>query len=90
MGELTWTRLTQRVDLGLPQLRDTCNMSQVGKSHGHLKTVVLSLLEAESHVPGVAVVALLAHWLEVDLAQKHNYIITKDPSSLYYHRNTKE
>ena len=26
-----------------------------------------SLLEAESHLPGVAVVALLAHWLEVHL-----------------------
>ena len=33
-----------------------------------------SLLEAESHLPGVAVVALLAHWLEVDLAQELNYI----------------
>ena len=29
-----------------------------------------SLLEAESHLPGVAVVALLAHWLEVNLRRK--------------------
>ena len=43
-----------------------------------MSSLVDSLLEAESHIPWVAVVALLAHWLQVDLAQKLNYI-SKDP-----------
>jgi len=32
-------------------------------------SLVDSLLEAESHIPWVAVVALLAHWLQVDLVE---------------------
>ena len=33
-----------------------------------------SLLEAESHIPWVAVIALLTHRLEVNLEQEPNYI----------------
>ena len=37
------------------------------KQSGDKSLFFFSLLEAESHLPGVAVVALLAHWLEVHL-----------------------
>ena len=40
------------------------------KQCGDKSLFFFSLLEAESHLPGVAVVALLAHWLEVHLRRK--------------------
>ena len=41
------------------------------KQCGDKSLFFFSLLEAESHLPGVAVVALLAHWLEVHLRRKN-------------------